>query len=113
MKAFKIFVPEDGCNGSVRMDYQGNVTLELKADTSWSGSSDILAESRIALNLGDIIPTGDLHKKLYLVTVKEVSMHAGEHPSDGHKRIIREREEQALKEAGMSNDMIRRLKNVS
>jgi hypothetical protein len=95
------------------MDYQGNVALELKADTLWSPSSNILAESRIALNLDQIAPTGDLHRKMYLVTIEEVSMTPGEHPSDGYKRIIAEREEQALREAGITPSMARRLKNVS
>ena len=113
MKAFKIFVPEDACRGSVRMDYQGNVSLELKADTSWSPRSDIESESRITLNLDQITPTGDLHKKMYLVTIEEVSMNPGEHPSEGYKRIIAEREEQALREAGIAPSMARRLKNVS
>jgi hypothetical protein len=112
MKAFKIFVPTDGLHGAVRMNYNGDVRLELKADTSWSPSSDILFDSHITLSLGDIKPTGDLHRKVYLVTVEEATLEPGEHQREGYARIVREKEEKELKEAGMSNDMIRRLKNV-
>jgi len=113
VKAFKIFVPTDGCHGAVRMDYQGNVMLELKADTLWSPSSDILSDSHITLNLDQIKPTGDLHKKVYIVTVEEVSLNAGEHPRESYQRIISEREEQELKDAGMSPGLVRRLKVAS
>lgn len=113
MKAFKIFVPDnDGLRGAIRMDYKGEVTLDLKADTSWSTGSDI-DEGNITLSLGDINPVGsELHKKVYLVTVEEVSLN-GEHPSDGYRRIIAEREEQELKSMGLSNNMTRRLKGIS
>jgi hypothetical protein len=113
MKAFKIFVPDNDGRGAIRMDYQGQVTLDLKADTSWAPSSDIERDSHITLSLGDIKPTGDLHLKLYLVTVEEVSLNDNEHPSDGYKRIIDEREEQELKAMGLSNSMTRRLKGIS
>jgi hypothetical protein len=82
------------------------------APTPWSTGSDI-DEGNITLNLGDINPVGpELHKKVYLVTVEEVSLN-GEHPSDGYKRIIQEREEQELKSMGLSNSMTRRLKGIS
>ena len=114
MKAFKIFTTMDGCNGAVRMDYEGRVSLELKADTSWSTSSDIMSDSHIRLSLGDIGLDGpkELYRKLYLVSIEEVKLNPGEHPSDGHKRIIAEREAEELRNAGASNDLIRRLKNV-
>ena len=115
MKAFKIFVPMDGLNGAVRMTYSGDVSLELKADTSWSRSSDIMADSHIRLHVGDIGISGpkELHQKIYLVSIQEVKLNEGEHPSDGFKRITLEAEEAEMRSAGMSNDMIRRLKNVS
>jgi hypothetical protein len=113
VKAYKIFVPTDGCEGAITMDYRGEVTLSLKADTSWSPCSDIRSDSHITLNLGDIIPTGDLHKKVYVVTIEEAAPNTIENDQRAYyARLIREKEAQDLKEAGMSNDMIRRLKNV-
>lgn len=115
MKAFKIFVPVSRTNlnrDAVRMSYEGSVALELKADTSWSASSDILPDSQISISLGQIVPTKELHNRIYLVTVEEVHLNAKEHPSDGYKRITQEREEQELIRVGVSNDMIRRLKEV-
>lgn len=111
MKAFKIFSPQR--DGAVQMDYQGNVTLGLKADTSWSPNSDIQHDSQISLNLGEIKPTGELYQKSYLVTVEEVKLNEGEHQREGYQRIIDERVEKEMRECGMSNEMIRRLKNVS
>ena len=114
MKAYKIFVPTDGCEGAISMDYRGEVTLSLKADTSWSPRSDIRSDSHITLNLGDIIPTGDLHKKVYVVTIEEATPNTGDntHQSAYYASLIHAKEEQDLKDAGVSNDMIRRLKNV-
>ena len=112
MKAFKIFVPMDGMNGALRMNYEGKVSLELKADTSWSPSSDIMQDSHIRLHLDQIAPTGDLHRKVYLVSIEEVKLNAGEHQREGYARIIAEREAEELRNAGASNDLIRRLKNV-
>ena len=114
MKAYKIFVPASGSQGAITMDYRGEVSLHLKADTSWSPSSDILSDSHIILNLGDVRPTGDLHKKVYVVTIEEAAPNTIENDQRTYyARLIREKETQDLKEAGMSNDMIRRLKNVS
>jgi hypothetical protein len=117
MKAFKIFVSADSGNSprsAVHMDYNGNVTLDLRADTSWSPSSDILANSRISLNLDKIAPTGDLHKKVYVVTIEELSgPSAEEHHREYYERIIREREEQELHSAGISPGIARRLKGIS
>jgi hypothetical protein len=114
VKAFKIFAPDnDGLRGAIRMDYTGEVTLDLKADISWSTSSDIY-KGNITLNLGDIEPVGpELHKKIYLVTVEEVKLNENERPSDGYKRIIQEREEQELAAAGISPSITRRLKSVA
>jgi hypothetical protein len=106
VKAFRIFVPN---RDAIRMDYKGEVTLDLTSETSWSPSSDI-PEGHIILSLGNIKPTGDLHKKVYIVTVEEVSMNPGEHPREGYMRILAEREEQELKSLGLSNSMTRRLK---
>lgn len=115
MKAFKIFVPEHGHQaGALRMDYRGEVSIELKADTSWSPNSDILHDSRITLNLGEIKPEGALHQKCYLVTVEELPGPVeNEHQREYYERVIKERLEKEMREAGMSNEMIRRLKNVS
>lgn len=113
MKAFKIFVPMDGSRGAVKMDYQGNVALDLKADTSWSPNSDIMADSHITLNLGDIRPTGDLHRKMYIVTIEEIRMPADLHQREFFTQIIREREEKELQDSGISPSITRRLKNVS
>jgi hypothetical protein len=89
VKAYKIFVPTDGCAGAVTMDYRGEVTLSLKADTSWSPSSDIQSGSHITLNLGDIRPTGDLHKKIYVVTIEEINgPPTGEHQREYYTRVI-------------------------
>ena len=112
MKAYKIFVPTDGCEGAITMDYRGEVTLSLKADTSWSPSSDIMQDSHIRLHLDQIAPTGDLHRKVYVVSIEEVKLNAGEHQREGYARILAEREAEELRDAGVSNDMIRRLKNV-
>lgn len=109
MKAYKIFVPS-----AVTMDYRGEVTISLKADTSWSPSSDIQPGSHITLNLGDIRPTGDLHKKVYVVTIEEAAPNTVENDQRAYyARLIHEKEAQDLKDAGMSNDMIRRLKAVN
>ena len=108
MKAYRIFVPT-----AVTMDYQGEVTLSLKADTSWSPPSDIQSASHVNLNLGDIRPTGDLHKKVYVVTIEESVPNTIDNDQRAYyARLIHEKEAQDLKDAGMSNDMIRRLKNV-
>ena len=115
LKAFKIFVADGGHQaGAVRMDYRGEVSIDLKADTSWSPGSDILHNSRITLNLGEVKPTGDMHQKSYIVTIEELpGPNAGEHQREYYQRVIQDREEQELRNAGVSNDMIRRLKNVS
>lgn len=111
MKAFKIFIPTEG---GVKMDYNGTVTLNLKADTSWLLSSDILSESRVTLNLGDIRPSVELYKKVYVVTVEEIAgPNAGEHQREYYERIIREREEEEMKNAGLSPSLTRRLKTVN
>lgn len=111
MKSFKIFVPTDGLDGAIRVTYEGEVHLQLKAESSWSLSSDILSDSRLNLNLGKVAPIGDLHRKSYMVTVEELNGPAeGEHKREYYARVVAEKEEQELTNAGISPSISRRLR---